>query len=137
MILVDTSFFYALASAKDADHERARRELESFANRRLNEFILTTNHIVFETIQLAKARRGHHAAVSIDKELYLQKIAKIYWASQEEEQEAFAYMAKYHDQVYSIVDCLSFVVMERLDIREALTLDSDFTHRFVARPGPS
>jgi predicted nucleic acid-binding protein len=32
------------------------------------------------------------------------------------------------------VDCLSFVVMEKLGIREAL--DSDFTHRFIARPDP-
>ena len=45
-------------------------------------------------------------------------------------------MAKYRDQVYNLVDCLSFVVMKRLNITEALTLD-DFTHRFVACPGPS
>ncbi len=36
-----------------------------------------------------------------------------------------------------MVDCLSFVVMERLGIREALAVDEDFTHRFNARPGPS
>ena len=47
-----------------------------------------------------------------------------------------ACMAKYRDQVYNLVDCLSFVVMKRLNITEALTLD-DFTHRFVACPGPS
>jgi predicted nucleic acid-binding protein len=34
------------------------------------------------------------------------------------------------------VDCLSFVVMEKLGIDEALAVDSDFTHRFTARPGP-
>jgi predicted nucleic acid-binding protein len=32
--------------------------------------------------------------------------------------------------------CLSFVVMEKLAISEALTLDAHFTHRFAARPGP-
>jgi len=26
--------------------------------------------------------------------------------------------------------------MEKLGIREALAVDSDFTHRFIARPGP-
>jgi predicted nucleic acid-binding protein len=36
----------------------------------------------------------------------------------------------------STVDCLSFVIMEKLGIREALAVDSDFTHRFIARPGP-
>jgi len=27
--------------------------------------------------------------------------------------------------------------MEKLAIREALAVDADFTHRFIARPGPS
>jgi hypothetical protein len=26
--------------------------------------------------------------------------------------------------------------MERLGVREAFTVDGDFTHRFIARPGP-
>jgi predicted nucleic acid-binding protein len=43
---------------------------------------------------------------------------------------------RHQDQTYSFVDCLSFVVMEKAGIREALAVDSDFTHRFVARPGP-
>ena len=43
---------------------------------------------------------------------------------------------RHNDQAYSLVDCLSFVVMEKLGIHEALAVDSDFTHRFVARPGP-
>jgi predicted nucleic acid-binding protein len=38
---------------------------------------------------------------------------------------------------YSSVDCLSFVVMERLGIQEALAFDSDFGHRFVLKPGPA
>ncbi len=32
---------------------------------------------------------------------------------------------------------LSFAVMEKLGIREALAFDSDFGHRFVMRPGPT
>ena len=45
-------------------------------------------------------------------------------------------MGRYRDKHYSPVDCLSFVVMEKLGITEALTLDGDFAHRFTARPGP-
>lgn len=60
----------------------------------------------------------------------------IHWASPEEERAAFAYFERHQDQTYSFVDCLSFVVMEKLGIDEALAVDSDFTHRFTARPGP-
>ena len=37
---------------------------------------------------------------------------------------------------YSAVDCLSFVVMLKQGINEALSFDSDFARRFVVRPGP-
>lgn len=43
---------------------------------------------------------------------------------------------KHSDKKHSAVDCLSFVVMDKLGISEALAVNDDFTHRFVARPGP-
>jgi predicted nucleic acid-binding protein len=49
---------------------------------------------------------------------------------------AFACFRKHRDQVYGFVDCVSFVVMEKRGITEALTVDPDFEHRFIARPGP-
>jgi predicted nucleic acid-binding protein len=64
-------------------------------------------------------------------------MARIHHASVEEEREAFAYLHKYHDKEYSAVDCLSFVVMDKLGITEAWAVDSDFGHRFVVRPGPA
>jgi predicted nucleic acid-binding protein len=36
----------------------------------------------------------------------------------------------------SFVDCVSFVVMEKLGIQIAWSVDSDFSHRFTAVPGP-
>lgn len=54
----------------------------------------------------------------------------------DKERAAFAWFKRHRDQSYSFVDCLSFVVMENMGIREALAVDSDFTHRFIARPGP-
>lgn len=137
MIFVDTSFFYALASANDPDHQRVRQVFESFAGRRLREVLVTSNHTVFETIRLTRRRRGHRAAVEMGEQLYAEKMARIDWTTPEEERAAFDYMVKYHDKDYSPVDCVSFVVMERLKITEALAVDSHFTHRFIARPGPS
>jgi hypothetical protein len=65
-------------------------------------------------------------------------LARIHWASPDEERAAFAYFKRHDDQTYSFVDCLSFVVMEKLGIDEALAVDSDFTHRFLlqARGSP-
>ena len=133
---VDTSFFFALASAKDPDHERVREVFETFDSKLLGQVWLTTNHVVMETIRLTKRQIGHEAAVVMGHRLYGEKLARIHWTTPEEERDAFGYLARHRDKRYSPVDCVSFVVMEAHGITEALTIDSDFTHRFTARPGP-
>ena len=136
MIFVDTGFFFALASTNDADHERVRKVFESLEPNRLPDLCLTANHVVLETIRLTKWNMGHAAAVEMGQRLYQETVARIHWATPKEEREAFDYLVQHDDQRYSPVDCLSFVVMEATGIREALAIDRDFTHRFVARPGP-
>jgi len=136
MIFVDSSFFFALASEEDPDHERVREVFQEFDPKRLRDLWLTTNHIVSETITLTRSSGGHREAVSMGRRLYKEILARIHWATPEEEKKAFDYLVRYHDKDYSAVDCLSFVIMEKYGIQEALTIDSDFTHRFVARPGP-
>jgi predicted nucleic acid-binding protein len=136
VIFVDTSFFYALASTADADHERVREVFETIDPKRLPDLCLTTNHVVAEAVTLARSSSGHDDAVQLGERLYAETLARIHWTTPEEEREAFAYFKKHRDKEYSFVDCVSFVVMHAGGIMEALTLDADFTHRFVARPGP-
>lgn len=137
MIFVDTSFFFALLSENDPDHKRVREVFDAIETPQLVKLLLTSNHVVFETIRLTRRKVGHSEAVSMGELLYSEKMAQIHWATKDEEKAAFDYLVKHHDQNYSMVDCLSFVVMERKGIREALTVDSDFTHHFIARPSPS
>jgi predicted nucleic acid-binding protein len=136
VIFVDTGFFVALLSERDPDHARSLAVYETFAGRRLADLLITTNHVIFETITVTRSRAGHALAVEAGEMLYSEKMARIHSATLEEEKAAFAYLAEHADQGYSAVDCLSFVVMERLGIREALAIDRHFTHRFIARPGP-
>jgi predicted nucleic acid-binding protein len=135
VIFFDTGFLFALISTKD---EHIERVLEVFQKLKIDgpaDRLLTTNHVVAETITLVR-RIGHEEATRIGARLYREKMAHIHWATPDEERAAFAWFKRYRDQTYSFVDCLSFVVMENLAIREAPAVDSDFTHRFVARPGP-
>ena len=80
---------------------------------------------------------SHDLAVRVGEQLFGGVFGHVHQATAEEERAAFDHFAKHRDKRYSFVDCLSFVVMERLGIREAWAVDSDFTHRFVATPGPS
>lgn len=135
MIFLDTGFLFALVSTKDEHHDRVVDVFATFKGARLSEVILTTNHVGGETLTLTR-RLGHEHAVRLAERLYAETLARIHWATPDEERAAFDYFKLHRDQVYSFTDCLSFVVMDKLGIREALAVDSDFTHSFVARPGP-
>jgi uncharacterized protein len=135
VIFLDTGFIFALISTKDEHHERVLEVFRKLKTDSPAYRLVTTNHVVAETITLVR-KIGHEEATRIGDRLYSETLARIHWAVPEEERAAFARFKRYRDQTYSFVDCLSFVVMEKLSIREALAVDSDFTHRFIARPGP-
>ena len=145
MIFLDTSFLYPLFNVEDDDHTRVRAVFEAHRSRRLSELLVTTPQVIFETVTLIRVRQHHgrpdaktrhQNAVRAGEGLLGGRLARIHRPSEEEEQAAFAYFKRHDDQVYSLVDCLSFVVMEKLGLNEAWAVDSDFKHRFIATPGP-
>jgi predicted nucleic acid-binding protein len=142
LIFIDTGFLFALYVAGDKRHERVQLVFESYRGRRLGELLLTTNLVVAEAITLFRKKSHpdpnvrHDLATRIGAQLLAENFGSVHRVSEAEERAAFELFSKHRDQDYSFVDCTSFVVMEGLGIREALAVDSDFTHRFVATPGP-
>jgi predicted nucleic acid-binding protein len=117
VIFLDTSFLHPLFNTRDKDHLRVREVevFEGYRGRRLSDPVVTTPQVIFETITRIRfgkgetrpdARTRHRQAVHAGERLLGGRLAQI------------------------------FVVMEKLDIREALAVDDGFTHRFIARPGP-
>jgi predicted nucleic acid-binding protein len=125
VIFLDTGFLFAHVSEKDKDHGRVNEVLEAHRGERLADFLVTMNHVVAETITLLSKRRRrdplirHDLAVKVGRQLHAGALAQVHHATVEEEREAFAYFERHRDKSYSIVDCLSFVVMENRGIREA------------------
>lgn len=142
MIFLDPGFLFALFVEGDVNHDRTQDVFKGSRGHRLDQVLVTTNYVVAETVTLLR-KRGHpdprirHGlAVMVGEQLLAGTLGQVHRATEEEEGAALAYLKKHADQDYSFVDCVSFVVMERLAIREAWAVDSDFTHRFIARPGP-
>jgi predicted nucleic acid-binding protein len=105
---LDTGFLFALVSERDAHHGRVVEVFNTFKGLRLADYLLTTNHVIAETITLT-LKIGHGKAVALGEQLYAEKLARIHWATPDEERAAFAYFKRHQDQTYSCVDCLSFV----------------------------
>jgi uncharacterized protein len=143
VIFLDTGFLFAFVSEDDADHPRVDAILEEYRDRRLSDLVLTTNHVVAETITLCRSKGHrdpkvrHERAVRVGRQLRSGVFGRVHHATPEEEEQAFIFFQQHADKHYSFVDCLSFVLMKKLGINEAWAVDTDFTHHgFVVRPGP-
>ena len=88
MIFIDTGFLFALVSKRDAHHPRVVEVFRTFKGLRLVDRLLTTNHVIAETITLTR-KIGHDKAARLGDQLYGEKLARIHWASPDEERAAF------------------------------------------------
>ena len=125
-LFVDTSAWYAAADSGDRSNSSVRSLLSS------GERLLTTDHVLVETWLLLRDRLGRKAARrfwgglrggAVDLEAVTAADLEV----------ASAIADGYPDQDFSIVDCTSFAVMQRLGLRRVATLDDDFA---VFRYGP-
>jgi predicted nucleic acid-binding protein len=74
---VDTGFLFALVSSKDEHHGRVVEVFNTFRNVRLRDHLVTTNHVVAETITLTR-KIGHEKASLLGDQLYGEKLAMIH-----------------------------------------------------------
>jgi uncharacterized protein len=122
-VFVDTSGFYASLNRRAAYHRDAARLF-----RRAQQegwFLFTTNFVLAESHALILARMGRDRAWT-----FLQAIVtgrtNIIRAEEADERRARAIIEHYQDKAFSDCDAVSFAVMERLEIQEAIAFDEHF-----------
>jgi len=63
------------------------------------------------------------------------KLLLLEWENKKDWMQAIEYFKRYKDQKIDLTDCLSFSIMERMNIDTAFTFDSDFqTYGFKVLP---
>jgi uncharacterized protein len=124
-LFVDTSAWYAAADRSDRSHEKAKRVLSD------PDELVTTDHILIETWSLLHHRIGRKPALAFWERLG--DVAMIESVTGADLEVARQIAVAWSDQDFSIVDCTSFAVMQRLGIRRAASFDDDFA---VFRFGP-
>lgn len=123
-VFIDTSGFYALLIKDDDQHQRAAKLLKD-AEKGRRRFV-TTDYVLDETVTLLMAR-SHAALVGplLAATLHSQA-CRIEWTDPERFSQTTDFVLKRLDQGWSFTDCLSFVVMKNLRLREALTKNRHF-----------
>ncbi len=122
MRFVDTSFWVALLVPRDEHHAAAKRIWHGDSD-----LLLCSNHVVGETWTLLLRRAGHEVAVAFLDALKRSPRVALIHADPDVEDEACRWLRRHDERVYSFVDAVSFEVMRRRRLREALAFDGDFT----------
>jgi predicted nucleic acid-binding protein len=126
-VFVDTGGFVALLVAEDRMHDRAAALFEAASRDRWS--LVTTNVVLIETysVLLARARDGRRSALAfVDAMEASSDGIVVERVRSEDETNAIALLRAHTDKSYSLCDALSFVVMERLGIADALAFDRHF-----------
>ena len=126
-ILVDTGAWYALADKADRHHAKASR---FFLDQATIAHFLTTDLIAAETWTLLTSHLGRPAAVTFWETLREIKIP-ILTVQPADLEAAWRIIQTFPDQTFSLVDSVTFALMERVGVTEAFTFDAHFlTYRY-------
>jgi predicted nucleic acid-binding protein len=120
-IFLDTQFVVALVNERDEHHQEAVRLVPLFRD----SHIVTTGGVVLE-IGNSLARSFRSEAVELIDVLLNRATCFVERVNEANLSEAIELFERHHDKTWGLVDCLSFVVMRRRRIREALTNDQHF-----------
>lgn len=123
-IFVDTGAYLVLFHKADQRHPQACdawMELE-----KQQRIIYTTNHIVDELATLLARRTEYAFASRKIGQIYGSESVIIERSDEADERSALTLFQKYADQKVSFTDCLSFAVMQRLQIKQVFTFDGHF-----------
>ncbi|HPO16116.1 MAG TPA: PIN domain-containing protein [Candidatus Hydrogenedentes bacterium] len=120
-VFADTSFYVAMLNKADTFHARAN----DFASAYIGETI-TTEYVVVELgnwLSRSSARSQYHTLI---KELYADPYTIIVPAEHAILNSGVELYAQRSDKYWSLTDCISFVVMSRFGLQDALTTDHHF-----------
>jgi predicted nucleic acid-binding protein len=130
-VLADTSIWIAYFNGRDAHHQQASMLLE-----RLEQRPVISNYIFSETVTFCAYRLGHAVASRAGTLLLDPDVTQLIRLTSQDERAAWELFLKRPDKTYSFADCASFVLMRRLGIQQAATLDADFAREgFEVLPG--
>jgi len=134
MLFVDTSGWVAAANAKDPRHSGVCAARDGWlANRG---FLVTTDYVIDETLTTIRSRAGLDVADDWWRQIEASRWLRIERIIPEQINAALSLFFRYRDKDFSFTDCTSFVVMEELGTRKALTLDRHFAQMgFEMVPG--
>ncbi len=130
-LFVDSGALYALADRDDRWHRKAMDFYEESGLQ-----WVTSNLVFVETVSLLTKRAGKHVALRVGEWILGSDSLHVVHVDELLQREAWALFESRRDKEYDLVDCASFVIMERHRITEVFSFDRHFSQAgFRMLPG--
>ncbi len=123
-VFVDTSGIFAALVRDDDQHQVAGQILHKLLDAEAT--LVTTGAVLFETLALLQARVGFPAARVFEQEF--RPRLEVTWVEGDLYDRGVRRWLLRGSRAVSLVDCLSFVVMEEMGLRHALAFDRHFAN---------
>jgi len=120
VVFLDTSAIYALANSADDNHQRAVRGLQTIIDS--GQELLVHNYVLLESAALLHRRLGWDA---VSRFLHDASAFQVRWVDEALHHVAVDRLVKKKGRS-SLVDEVSFLVMNEAGTRDALAFDQDF-----------
>ena len=139
LVFVDTGAWLALAVRRDQYHRAAVDHYTRLSDERTR--LLTTDYVMLETYTRIRYDDGHRQALQFHETITRaldQGRLELEWVSRQTHEKAWQIFEKYEDQLFSLVDCASFVIAGEARVDQVFGFDRGFlTMGFVLAPGGS
>lgn len=124
-VFVDTAGWASLFVATESYHPQAA---QWFSNARQGQEMVTTNYILIELVALLQSplRVARPQLFSYVDAVKTAPYVSLLHIDSATDAAAWALLKSREDKTWSLVDATSFVIMQQLGIREALTTDQHF-----------
>jgi len=122
-IFADTSALFALLVRDDLMHVRAKENFSFFATQGVQ--LITSSYVLVETVALLQRRIGLKAVSDFNARIV--PLLEIVWVDAEWHNRAMQRLLMQGRQNLSLVDCLSFEIMEARELTVAYTFDKHFS----------
>ena len=127
-LFLDTSGLMCLFDQDDFRHKQANQHFKSAVS------LLTTNYVLAEFVPLAQVRKLRRKnALNFLKTLVLLPRLELVWIDDEYHNRGMELLENRLDKTYSLCDAISFLIMKRQNLLEALTTDEHFDQEGLVR----
>jgi len=121
-VFIDTSAFFAVLDADDANHAAAGRIWKDLIEQR--EVLVCSNYILIESFALLQRRLGLEAARVFQSDVV--GVLQVQWVDEPLHAAGVSAVLTAGRRQLSLADCVSFELMRRLGLTKAFAFDQDF-----------